>query len=112
MPAKPVQHRLMFPKRPGRPRKDPFDRRGHHGRPELDPRVPLLITQKFVAGSPYARTVEHLLAGVRGRAVAQAGPGGVWVVEYSLQGNHDHLSVEAPGGREGLTRALRGIHGA
>jgi hypothetical protein len=32
MPAKPVQHHLLFPKRPGRPRKDPFDRRGLHGR--------------------------------------------------------------------------------
>jgi hypothetical protein len=31
------------------------------------------------------------------------------VVEYSLQGNHYHLIVEVPGGREGLAR---GFHGA
>jgi hypothetical protein len=111
MPAKPVQHRLLFPKRPGRPRKDPFDRRGHHGRPELDPRVPLLITQKFVAGSPYARTMEHLVV-FEDVLLRKQDPEGFRVVEYSLQGNHYHLIVEVPGGREGLARALRSFHGA
>jgi hypothetical protein len=39
-------------------------------------------------------------------------PAGFRAVEYSLQGNHYHLIVEVPGGREGLARGLRGFHGA
>jgi hypothetical protein len=111
MPAKPVQHRLPPPKRPGRPRKDPFDRRGHHGRPELDPRVPLLITQKFVAGAPYARTMEHLVV-FEDALLRKQDPAGFRGVEYSLQSNHYHPIVEVPWEREGLVAALRGFHGA
>jgi hypothetical protein len=110
VPAKPIQHRPLFPKRPGRPRKDPLDRCGHHGRPGLDPRVPLLITQKFVAGTPYARTMEHLVV-FEDVLLRKQDPAGPRVVEYSLQGNQYHLIVEVPGGREGLARGMRSFHG-
>jgi hypothetical protein len=80
MPATPVQHRLPVPKRPGRPRKDPLDRRGHHGRPELDPRVPLLITQKFVAGVRYVlwNAYHHRVAGSVPDLASSARWSGAW----------------------------------
>jgi hypothetical protein len=53
----------------------------------LDPRVPLLITQKFVAGAPYARTMEHL-AVFEDVLLRKQDPEGFRVVEYSLQGSH------------------------
>ena len=106
-----VQHRLLYPRRPGRPRKDPFDRRGHHARPELDVDVPLLVTQKFREGLPDARTTAHMLA-FRDVLVRKQDPREARVVEFSLQGDHYHMIVEAPGGREGLSTTLRRLHRA
>jgi hypothetical protein len=73
--------------------------------------VPLLITQKFVAGAPYARTMEHLVV-FEDALLHTQDPAGFRVVEYSLQSNHYHAIVEVPGEREGLVAALRGLHGA
>jgi len=111
MPAKSVQHRLTFPRRPGRPRLDPFDRRGHHKRPELDTRVPLMITQKLRADVPNARTFVHLAA-FEELLLHKQDPERLRVIEYTLQRDHYHLIVEVPGGREGLAGAMRGFHGA
>ncbi len=110
MPAQSVQRRMTFPRRPGRPRLDPFDRRGHHKRPALDTRVPLMITQKFRADVPNARTIVHLAA-FEELLMRKQDPDLFRVIEYTLQRDHYHLIVEVPGGREGLARAMRGFHG-
>ena len=105
------QHRLLFPRRPGRPRKDPADRRGHHARCAVDPRQPLLLTLKFAPGVPHARTYEaHAV--FEDVLRDKIHPERLRVVEYTLQGDHYHLIVEAPEGRPGLARALQGLHGS
>ena len=106
-----IQHRLLFPRRPGRPRKDPADRKGHHARGELDPRLPLMLTLKFAPDVPCARTWKALSV-FEDVLRSKVDPERFRVVEYTLQQDHYHLIVEAPGGRPGLAGALQSFHGS
>ncbi len=70
--------------------------------------MPLSITVRVCEHVPDLRgrfvlpLVEDVLEGWKARA-------GFRIVHYSVQGNHIHLIVEAPGGRGAVARAMKGI---
>src|SRR4051812_9232114 len=79
----------------------------HLRRPELNPRHPLHVTMRLCRGLPSLR--QQRLAGPVFEAFRAAKVRfGVRLVQFSLQSNHLHLLVEAPG-RQQLSRAMQGL---
>jgi REP element-mobilizing transposase RayT len=96
-------------KRPNAGRKPKGDRAGvtHHGRERFGRLIPVHVTVRM------ARHVYNLRSqrafSVIGRAIARAADRfRVTIVQFSVQGNHVHLVVEAPE-TEALSRAMQGF---
>src|SRR5688572_5174731 len=108
---KPVQHELRFRswggQRPGagRPRK-PGSGMSHLIRPRIAARYPVHVTLKLrrELGSLRTKTKANAIR----VAVARAGGKGFRIVDWSIQGDHVHLTAE-PGSTAALSRHMRGL---
>src|SRR5688572_31461773 len=110
--CKPVQHELRFRswggRRPGagRPRK-PGAGVSHLTRPRVAARYPVHVTLKLRRELGSLRTKTKAKA-IR-LAMAQAVAKGFAVVDWSIQGDHIHLTAE-PGSTAALSRHMRGLN--
>jgi REP element-mobilizing transposase RayT len=92
----------------GRPRRSERKLVPHTRRARFHRRCSLHITIRVLDHVPDLRgdvllpIVEEALEGWKSRD-------GFRIVHYSVQGNHVHLIVEAPGGRDAVARAMKGI---
>jgi REP element-mobilizing transposase RayT len=78
----------------------------HDKRKEFAARYPLHVTWRLAQGGPYLRKY-HAAALIR-EAIRAAQKASFRVVEYSIQGNHLHMIIEASGKR-GLESGMRGL---
>jgi REP element-mobilizing transposase RayT len=111
---KPKQMSLRYPtwggkrRGAGRPRRSARPLVPHQRRARVPGRFPLHITITVCEHVPDLRgrfvlpLIEAVLARYKDRA-------GFRIVHYSVQGNHIHLIVEAPGGRDAVARAMKAI---
>jgi REP element-mobilizing transposase RayT len=103
MPKRPQQIELRFRarggSRPGAGRKRSPSRLGllpHVARPRFDRNVPVHVTIRAVGGAPSFRT--QRAAAIIFAEILRASSRGFRVVQFSVQGNHLHLIVEADDG--------------
>src|SRR5688572_5117615 len=109
---RPKQLQMVFPKHggartgAGRPR-GPQGAPGHSIRPKLDARHPLHVTLKVTRELKSLRTKSKVKA-IRAALARSCLREGFRVVDWSIQGDHAHLIVEA-GSREDLSVGMQGL---
>jgi REP element-mobilizing transposase RayT len=92
----------------GRPRLPGRRRMAHRKRKAVSRHSALHITIRVLDRVPNLRTVICLPL-VEAALASWADRDGFRIVHYSIQSNHIHLIIEAPGGRPAVSRAMKGL---
>jgi len=104
-----LELRIWGGRRKGAGRKPQGKRRrvNHHRRPTLNRNHPVQVTMRIADDLPSLRSAPEWNTIIRCMCRAKE-RFGMRVVEYSVQGNHLHLIVEARG-KDSLSRGMRGL---